>query len=127
MSVVDREHELGVQSLTHADKDVWLTFINRASRTPPLPGSPPSPTNRPSWIVNEIRDLREKGQLNTRDVTDVATRITKSAEPPRPLRPPSDAVDRPNAGRSRNPSRVPRGRVVIRDAAQFTVSGWHDN
>jgi conjugative relaxase-like TrwC/TraI family protein len=36
-------------------------------------------TNQPAWIIDEIRGLHEKGQLNTRDVTDLATRITHVA------------------------------------------------
>ena len=36
-------------------------------------------TNQPAWIIDEIRDLHEKGQLNTRDATDLATRITNAA------------------------------------------------
>jgi conjugative relaxase-like TrwC/TraI family protein len=34
---------------------------------------------QPAWIIDEIRDLHAKGQLNTRDVTDLATRITHAA------------------------------------------------
>jgi conjugative relaxase-like TrwC/TraI family protein len=33
-------------------------------------------TNQPGWLVDEIRNLHEKGQLNTRDVAALATRIT---------------------------------------------------
>jgi conjugative relaxase-like TrwC/TraI family protein len=31
---------------------------------------------QPAWIIDEIHDLHTKGQLNTRDVTDLAARIT---------------------------------------------------
>jgi conjugative relaxase-like TrwC/TraI family protein len=33
-------------------------------------------TNQPPWLVDEIRNLHAKGQLNTRDVAALATRIT---------------------------------------------------
>ena len=36
-------------------------------------------TNQPAWIIDEIRGLHEKGQLNARDVTDLVTQITQAA------------------------------------------------
>lgn len=36
-------------------------------------------TNQPTWIIDEIRSLQENGQLNTRDLAALATRITHAA------------------------------------------------
>ena len=51
--------------------------------TPALPGittlTHDTLTDQPAWIIDEIRDLHEKGQLNTRDVAEIATRIPNSA------------------------------------------------
>jgi conjugative relaxase-like TrwC/TraI family protein len=36
-------------------------------------------TNQPAWIIDVIRDLHANNQLNTRDIPDLATRITQAA------------------------------------------------
>ena len=75
-------------------------------------------TNQPAWLVDEIRDLHEKGQLNTRDVTDLATRITHAvAHQDRYGHLPEQWIDL-YPGRPRSPSHLPRSRVVIRDDDQ---------
>ena len=52
-------------------------------------------TNQPAWIIDEIRDLHEKGQLNTRDVSRPGYPDHPCSRPPRPPRPPPRTVDRP--------------------------------
>lgn len=36
-------------------------------------------TTQPAWIIDEIRDLHDKGERNTFDVADLVTRITQAA------------------------------------------------